>query len=284
MSFFSYGSLSYRQRFVGEFWPFFVYLHRLFTPHLSLDTLSPILVLGNQKTGSTAIAQLLAAFGNLSISPDLHPLQNADTHLPNDPDAVSSFIQKARYYFRRDVVKENELTPATDALLKVLPNAKATYVVRHPVHNIRSILDRVSLPGRPVPLDKLDDLDGGWRSIVNSRSLGIDADDHITSLAKRWDYITDIYLRNRHRLHLVRYEDFVADKRDTIHVLADRLGIPQKQDVQPLLDVSFQPRGEHRSTPPTDFFSAHALAIIHRECADGMDALAYSPIRSASAS
>jgi hypothetical protein len=64
----------------------------------------------------------------------------------------------------------------------------------------------------------------------------------------------------------------------TIHALATRLGIEPRQEIQPLLDVSFQPRGAHRSTPPGEFFSAEALDIIHQQCADGMSALDYEPV------
>lgn len=259
-------------------WPVVVKGHQLFTPRLDLAALDPVLVLGNQKTGSTAIARLLAAFGRLSITADIHLLQSSTVQLTNDPASVAAFIQQARYYFRRQVVKENALTLATDALLNVLPRARPVYVVRHPVHNIRSILDRLSLPGTPRPLDALDLSEGGWQSIVDNRHLGVDAEDHITSLAQRWNHTTAIYLRHRDRLTLVRYEDFVADKLGTIRRLADRLGIEQRQDIHPLLDVPFQPRGAHRSMAPDAFFSADALALINRECAKGMEMLDYEPI------
>jgi hypothetical protein len=239
-------------------------------------------VLGNQKTGSTAVARLLAALGRLSITTDIPPLQTPTTHLPNDPEQVAAVLQRYRYYFRRDLVKENELTPATDALLEVLPHARPVFVVRHPAHNIRSILDRVELPGHPKPLDALSLPNNGWRPIVTSRLFGIEAPDHITALAKRWSHMTAIYERHRDRLHLVRYEDFMADKAQTIRTLAERLGIEPKRDIQPLLDVPFQPRGAHRSTALSSFFSDEALDIITRHCATGMEVLDYEPVASSS--
>lgn len=258
--------------------PLLVTTHRLLTPHLDLNTLNPVLVLGNQKTGSTAIAKLLAHLGRLRAVTDIHPLHAPDAHLPDDPSAVAPFVQRMRYYFRHDLVKENELTPATGALLEVLPHARPAFVVRHPVHNIRSILDRVDLPGHPRSLDAIDLSGSGWGPIVRGRPLGIEAADHITALAKRWQHMTDLYRRHDDRLHLVRYEDFVADKDGTIRRLADQLGIAPRRDIQSLLDVQFQPRGEHRSAPPEEFFSAEALARIHRHCADGLTTLDYDPI------
>jgi hypothetical protein len=150
------------------------------------------------------------------------------------------------------------------------------FVVRHPVQNVRSILDRVGLPGRPLPFDDLSLSPGGWNAIVRGRDLEIEADDHITALAKRWAVTTDIYLRNQERLHLVRYEDFVADKRGTIDALADRLGIPTRANIEALLDVPFQPRGVHRSTPVDEVFSSRALELIAHHCEEGMRALDYT--------
>lgn len=271
-----------KAKVLGRFWPAITTVYRGLTSRLDPATLDLVLVLGNQKTGSTAIARLLAVWGNLNAVTDVHSLQASRVRLPNQPAAVEEFLQRARYYFRHDLVKENALTPATDALLNVLPCARPVYVVRHPVHNVRSILDRLGLPGTPRSLRSLDLSDGGWRPIVENRHFDGDADDHITSLAQRWAETTAIYRRHRDRLTLVRYEDFMADKEGCIRQLSDRLNVPQENDIRPLLDVPFQPRGQHRSVPPASFFSAEGLAIINRECADGMDALDYDPIAPAS--
>lgn len=267
-----------RKKLTDLTWPLLVRAHELLTPRVDLESLDFVLVLGNQKTGSTAIAELLGSLGRLRVATDIHPLQSPDARVRDDPASVARMIQRMRYYFRRDLVKENELTPATSALLEVLPRVRPVYVVRHPTHNIRSILDRVGLPGHPQPLDEIELSDGGWQSIVSSRFLGIEAHDHITSLAKRWNYMATIYQRHQDRLHLVRYEDFMADKLKTIHTLADRLGIENCQDIEPLLNISFQPRGAHRSIAPNEFFSEEALSIITQQCSEGMKALNYEPI------
>lgn len=256
--------------------------HQWLTPQLDLSALDIILVLGNQKTGSTAIATLLAQLGQLRAATDIPPLHPPDTHLRNDPAAVASFVQGMRYYFRHDLVKENELTPATNALLEILPRARPVFIVRHPVHNIRSILDRVDLPGRPIPLEKIDLAASNWEPVVTSRPLDIEAPDQITALAKRWTHMTTLYRSHRDRLHLVRYEDFTADKQETIHTLAEELEIEPRRDIRPLLDVSFQPRGAHRSVPPHEFFSAEALDTIHRLCAENMELLKYEPVPASS--
>lgn len=278
------GVASVFQKVERKLWPALVWIHRYLTPQLDLESIDPVIVLGNQKTGSTAIARLLAAWGNLRAVTDVPPFQSSRTYLPNNPASLEPFLQRARYYFRHDLVKENALTPATDALLSLLPRARSTYVVRHPVQNVRSILDRLGLPGSPRPLHTLDLSDRGWRPIVENRHFKGQAKDHITSLAQRWSRTTDVYQRHRDRLVLVRYEDFMDDKEDCIRRLANKLGVPHENDIRSLLDVPFQPRGQHRSVSPESFFSAEALAIINRECADGMETLDYEPIAPESAS
>jgi hypothetical protein len=261
-------------------WPLLTRCYQWGTPRLDLDSLSPVLVLGNQKTGSTAIAELLAQLGGLRATTDLHPLQATSSPLPSDATAVAALLQRLRYYFRADLIKENELTLITSPLLSVLPRARPVFVVRHPAHNIRSILDRVGLPGTPRPLDALSLAPGdeGWRPILTGSDLGVEAKDTITALAKRWARTTAIYQRHRERLRLVRYEDFMTDKSGCIQALAEDLGVPARHDIDALVDVSFQPRGAHRDVPVNEFFSSAALARIHEHCADGMSALEYAPV------
>ena len=272
-----------REKLVDAIRPLLVAGARWGTPRLNLRDIDPVLVLGNQKTGSTAIAELLAQYGDLWATTDLHPLQSSAPQIENDPAFVARLIQRLRYYLRGDLIKENELTVATDALLEALPRARPVFVVRHPVQNVRSILDRLSLPGQPLPFERLGLSGNGWERIVRGHDYGIEAENHITSLAVRWCRTAKIYLRHSERLHLVRYEDFVSDKLGTISSLANQLGIQQKKDIRPFLDVPFQPRGDNRATPPQTFFSEQALDIIHNRCRREMDALDYEPILDSSA-
>lgn len=255
--------------------PAWARLHALLTPRLDLAALDPVLVLGNQKTGSTAIARLLAAYGRLGIAADVPPAHTREQALVEGALPMSDFLQQARYYFRHAVVKENMLTLPAGALLEALPQARFVYVVRRAGENIRSILDRLGLPGRPLPFHALPAVPEGWRSVVDGRWLFPDARNHIAALAARWTRTARLYQQHRARLTLVRYEDFTADKERTIARLAEHLGIPQRQDIRSLLDVPFQPRGAHRRVAPADFFSPEALRIIRHRCTDAMQALGY---------
>ena len=257
--------------------PAWARLYAQVAPPLDLEAIEPILILGNQKTGSTAIARLLAHYAQLSMAVDVPPAWKKERQLVTGAQSVPSFIQETRYYFRRALVKENVLTLVTPALLKTLPHARVVFIVRHPAHNIRSILDRLALPGRPLPFNELDVPSPVWKRVVDSRWLGLRAQNHIASLAERWNHVTNIYLQHRNHLHLIRYEDFTGNKPGTIHRLAGHLALPKRQEIHPLVDVSFQPPGPHRSVQLAQFFTEEALQLINDRCAAGMQALGYEP-------
>jgi hypothetical protein len=267
--------------------PHWARLYGRFAPPLEPARIAPVLVLGNQKTGSSAIAHLLAARGGLSLAANVHPAQGRERRMARlDASEMRAFIQnEARYYFGHAVVKENALTSAVGALLEALPNARGIFIVRHPAHNIRSILDRLGLPGTPQPLGTVAaDLPAGWRDVVTNGGLRSDDDDddapedHITALARRWATLARRYLRHAERLHLARYEDFMADKAGFVRRLADTLDIPFQRDIESLLDVPFQPRGAHRGAALDQFFSTDALRIIDDCCASEMRALRYDRV------
>ncbi len=242
---------------------------------LDLTLADTILVLGNQKTGSSAIAGLLAARTGNSLATDITDAWTREFALAHDRTLLEQFIKANRRYFRHDIVKENSITLAADGLFAALPRARGVFVVRHPVNNIRSILDRLNWPGDPSPLESLPAAPGAWRQVVDVRPWGVDVADHITSLAHRWRLSSEAILRNRSRGILVRYEDFDDDKVSTIDHLADELGFRDRKPIHHLLDHAFQPKGTRRNDPVQDHFSEQTLALITQICSESMNAFGY---------
>ncbi len=253
--------------------------HRRLSPPLDLNSIAPILVLGNQKTGSSAIAGLLAARTGSSMATDLSEAWTREFEFANDRTKLVSFIDANRYYFRRTIVKENSLTLAASTLFAVIPNACGVFVVRHPVQNIRSILDRLDWPGDPRPIESLPDVPRTWQQVINVKPWGTEAADHISALAHRWRLTTEAVIRNRARGEVVRYEDFNDDKLGTIDHVANQLGLPNRLPVGHLLEHPFQPRGTRRGYKIDDVFSEEAVATIERICSDGMADLGYESVR-----
>ncbi len=254
-------------------------IHRWLTPPLNLGTISPILFLGNQKTGSSAIAQLLAARTGLTIATDLTAAWTEELDLATDPVLLAAFIQKNRYHFRRTIVKENSLTLAADGLFDAMPMARAVFTARHPVHNIRSILDRLHWPGEARSLEQLPDLPDSWRQVIDVKAWGINAPDSISALSHRWRLTTDALLRNRKRANVVKYEDFCSDKVAVIDQLADSLELKERHPIDDLLNYAFQPRGNRRDDCIFDVFSNEAITSIEQICSLGMAALGYESVR-----
>lgn len=240
---------------------------------------APILMLGNQKSGTTAIAALLAAATRHRATLDLEDL-TTDVYLDllEGRLPVGALIAANRHDFSAPIVKEPALTFLYDALLRELPAARFVLIVRDPRDNIRSILDRVGLSGREeLSLAMIpEDLDDEWRSNLLSSGLGIEGDSCIERLAHRWNRAADVYLLHPDRVTMLRYEDFVAAKETTIRSLATDLGLSPSSDITDRLDVQYQPAGVSRHLNRKEFFSPPNLALIEETCGDRMQQLGYA--------
>ena len=235
----------------------------------------PIIILGNQKSGTTAIASLLAQATDKSVTLDLSE-RWLPWHWARDIHAgrlsFQALVMQARLEFSRDIVKEPALTHMYSYLEECFPNAQYVLIVRDPRDNIRSILDRVDLPGTPTRFDaqQLTSLKPGWRKVLDGTRLGFRRDRWPDNLSEKWNHCADIHLENPEEVLLLKYEDFQADKCAQIALLAARLGLPVTQDVSETVDIQYQPRGRRRSMPWIDFFGAENLSRIERICCERM--------------
>ena len=110
----------------------------------------PLFILGNQKSGTTVIANLLSQATSKSLTSDF---QSAISHktLQLELDfhllKFSDFIQDYKYEFSKDIIKEPFLSYYIDELINEFPKAKFVLIIRSPFQNIRSILNRLIVPG-----------------------------------------------------------------------------------------------------------------------------------------
>lgn len=237
---------------------------------------APVVVLGHQKSGTTAIAALLARAGGASVRLDLPALWSRDRELGRRPGALGRWIRWHHWYFGFDVVKEPWLTFAPGELAAALPQARFVLVVRDPRDTLRSILDRLDVPGdRADNPPGLDRLAPGWRGLFEDCTRG---EHYIDALTERW-------LQAAHagealagdRLWTIRYEDFVADKAGCIDALSRSLGMESAVDIGALVDHDFQPRGRRRDTSWEAFFGPANLHRITGRAAPGMRLHGYEP-------
>jgi hypothetical protein len=238
---------------------------------------NPVFVLGNQKSGTTAIAALLGKHTGAPAALDLE-VSNRNFDYPqvrSGERPLEWLIHRNALEFSRPIVKEPNLTFLYPQLREQYPSARFVFVVRDPRHNIRSILDRLQIPGtidrRLLPLNDI-----AWENVVHGQWLGYEESDPISSLARRWNLASNVYLSNSSRMTLVRYEDFLKDKAGSIRELAETLGLPGGGDLRKHLEAPFQPPGKHRHTSLQDFFGEKNLRKITTLCAAPMMELGYT--------
>lgn len=240
----------------------------------------PILVLGNQKSGTSAIAALLGEATGLTYTIDVFCFfGDAERKLLEGEVDFDAFVERACFRFSRDIVKEPSFIAFYDELTSRFSSAAFVFVVRNPVDNIRSILDRLNLPGDRKHLkdqhwERVREESSAWKMILEGTLYGHEGKNYVETLARRWRKSARLYLSNRDRLTKIRYEAFNREKEAQIYGLARRLGLEVSNDIGDKVDVQYQPKGR-TSVDTKAFFGHRNLEVIHDVCRPEMDALGY---------
>lgn len=244
-----------------------------------------IFLLGHPKAGTTVIAALLSEISGKTVIIDpifrIHNSVQLRQQLQANPLKFERFINKHQYCFAADIVKDPYLIFCCDELLKYFPEAKFIFINREPRDNIRSILNRLEIPGNLRELEsnyqeKLPKLPKGsdWREIIEGLLPPVSGNNYIERLAHRWNLAVDIYQANRDHLVYIRYEDFLIDKVGFIHDLAKKMKLEPIHDISERVDVQYQPRGDRHITW-IDFFGEENLSRIETICKERMKLLDY---------
>jgi Sulfotransferase family len=237
----------------------------------------PIFVLGNQKSGTTAIAALLSRATGLSMKLDF--LGAREPHLSRllgNELSIDRFVAANKYTLSHAIVKEPNLTFVADRLMEYFGCSKAVFIVRDPRTNIKSLLSRLSIPGNldALPLGDIWLPNPTWRSILEGHDLDSRHDHYIDIQAHRWSAAVAIFYRRPHRFVLLRYEDFLRNKAESINSLASSLNLEIIEDVAPYVDVQYQRASDKRISVPA-FFGEQNLSRINTICAEYMNLLQY---------
>jgi hypothetical protein len=171
--------------------------------------------------------------------------------------------QSHRAIFAGQLVKDPNFPFLLDELVAMFPLARFVFIVRDPRDNIRSVLDRLKLPGQgAVDPMLIANLTPGWRSVICGENPLMPGVNHIEKMAWRWRLAVEKYREHAGNITLVRYEDFIMNKRPYIEQLARSLGHEVVSDISELVDVQYQPKGKsHRDWRV--FFSEENLARIN---------------------
>jgi len=242
---------------------------------------NPIFILGTQKTGTTAIAALVGKAANKDVTLDLLN-STKDSAWPLKVkygcQSFTSFVMKHEKDFLRDIVKEPWLTYFYYELQEVFPNSQYVMVMRNPFDTIRSVLNRLGVPGDRETISfsdyrSLRDIKI-WRLALNSTWHGKPSEDYISALANRWDISAKIYLDNKDRFRLIRYEDFLKNKETTINDLVKDLGYECKGNIKSHVDTQYQVKGNNKATA-LEFFGKDNYNKIDAICRANASLLGY---------
>jgi len=228
----------------------------------------PLLIFGNQKSGTSAIAGLIGAASGLRVQIDFWGAREPYmTPLLRGRTRIARFVRRNAWPFSAPIVKEPNLTFVGTQLLDHFGCERGLFIVRDPFQNIRSILNRLDIPGNLNSLaSELKGLPNStWQSIIEGSDLKIESDHYIGVQAERWNRACEVYLKDPARYVLVRYEDFNSNKRDKIIELTREFGLPSDQPFEAKLNHQFQPKGE-RSVDIAAFFGDENSARIRQIC------------------
>ncbi len=274
------GNSQWRDRLRGLKRMLRAYKHRMWkkmvSPFVQINK-RPIFVLGNQKSGTTAVAALLALYGGRSATLDiLHVPADILLKLHSGKLPVWDFVKQNKLDFSRAIIKEPWLTFFSSEIYRYFPASRVVMIVRDPRDNIRSILNRLELPGdlEVLGTSVLEACPPPWRLVLDSSWLGVSGNTYVEMLAARWNLAADAYLKNVDEMILIKYEEFIADKIGVIGSLAKRLSIPYVNDISSKIDFQFQPAGDHNGASES-FFGQQNLRLINRTCDKRMKLLGY---------
>ncbi len=239
---------------------------------------NPIFILGNQKAGTSAITALLGKATASSYIIDLRTMRQDETKgLFLQQLELKDFISKNfKFEFSKKIIKEPNLTLCYTQIKELYPSSPKIFIIRDPRQNIRSILNRLKIPGNQskIEFDKYSNSEI-WRNVIYNDWLGITYRNYIESLAKRWNFICRIYFENPNDFILVKYEDFNKEKVSFIKELCENLELNYLKNIDKDVNTRFQPKGKV-NVDIIDFFGARNLAIIENTCKEFMQKFDYN--------
>ncbi len=238
---------------------------------------TPIIILGNQKSGTTAIASLFADYGKLTKTLDIPEIWTRERDLHVGTLSFQAFVEGHPHRFSTQVIKEPTLTFLYEKVVTSFSCSPYIFIIRHPVDNIRSILDRLKIPCNQDHIDLQNyDINESWSYVMNGQLLNINHEHYIARLAMRWVIAAEIYLKHKDKMILVRYEDFMRSKYDAIQRIAEDLGVRKGSDIGHLLHLQYQPQGKNRENSVIELFGDKNLSIISDICGSYMKYFDYN--------
>ncbi len=225
----------------------------------------PLFILGNQKSGTSAIASLLGEATQKSTTVDIGGWRSRTYELIRDGQLTlkQAIRYSAKVEFSRPIIKEPNLTFLYHELVEVFPHAKFVLVVRNPLSNIRSLLNRLNVPGDLTTLNcrEYPEIHELWEYILfHQLDHGQAQGDYIGRQIARWNDAAQLADRCGGEVPTITYEEFKANKLNTIYSLAKDLNLPVLSDITSKVDIQYQVKGKPTNLP--EFFGSNYSRIL----------------------
>ncbi len=232
----------------------------------------PVIITGNQKSGTSAIAALLSKATGEEVTIDVFAkMGRAEYDILDKKVTFMKFRESTGKLFMSSIIKEPEFIFFMKELFGLYPMSKFVYIIRAPIDNIRSILNRLS-PAKNSRDVQWADIEKAcrntplWKLVFDSSRMPYTVDGIIATLAHRWVYAYEQLQKHLNKLYVVSYEDFKANKELVIANLANELGIHVKHSIKAFMDIQYQPAG-HMSNSDA-YFCDYDKQLINGICGD----------------
>lgn len=228
-----------------------------------------IWIFGFQKSGTSAIAALFAKMTDKSVTIDTvylwEPFKSKMFKV-----GLQKHVNKYSFDFSKDIIKEPGATLIIPTIKSFFKLEKYIFIVRNPYDNVRSILNRLNLPGNKEEVN-VENLNLQWRKKFKGNGKN-----YVLDLAQLWlEANNQPHYMNKENCVLVKYEDFMRDKVEFIENLAKEFTFEKVNDISNIIDNSFQPRGNPK-TNLMEFFGQKNIDIITQVCGQRMSELGYN--------
>lgn len=257
-------------------------------PRTWLDVFRPmptgrgmVIITGMQKSGTTAIAMLLgAAAGQTVCSDPFYILSwknvNFGKELYERQVSLRTLWKRHKRIFFGNIIKDPDFSLLLPQIRDMLPDAQIVFIVRDPRDTIRSVLNRLNLPGKSQGVDLFSyDIPPLWMDILLGKYPEVRGADYVEVLAQRWRLSAEAFLEHRNSCIMIRYEDFKKNKSEAIFKLAKQLGYSEFHSIECLLDVQYQPKG-NTAVSWNEFFGETQLGVIERVTAPLLKEFGYT--------
>ncbi len=233
-----------------------------------------VVMLGHQKTGTTAIAAGLAASCGLGVTLDLwREVRNPRAYRPWGPADLDRLVDHNHFDFAQPVVKDPNLTLFAEAIRQRWPAVPVVLVVRDPLDTVRSVLDRLGMePGHTWSSTDSANLPAGWAPTFDPATAGLTTAEAMPlSVAEyvgvRWERFAGAIRGLDGPTAVVRYEDFVADRAGEIARLARAVDL--RADHGADLERQYQGRGTRRDEAAVDVLGVDVADAVRRRTETG---------------